>query len=684
MESKSDWPYVALLLFFTFFLVYYAIGPYNLALDLDTDASGHIAKVYTLLSQMKAGGNPLYWGIWDWNHFAGYDFLRIYPSFSYLIWATVSLLTSVAPETVVKIWVFITLPIGGLFAFFYLRRREKIDAFVSLLGAFSYVTLPVILWYFVIHLGYVHVLLIFALLPMLAYFLDLEAPSAASFVGLTFVWALIALTHIVWFFNIAFFAMVFTFMKYYWMRNKQYLEHSVLSLVFALTVSSFSTFPVLFNLAEEASMVVKNGMSYNPIEQVVILAIFTNGMLIIELLYSLYAIKKRWEKFYPYASMILIASVLSVFPTTINDLIPIFGGSTLVAFLLFEPKFFAFVINSLRSNLKGVASGCILIALITLAVIPPLVARSNIPVLNMQRYFGAWDFLKKDEGWFRVETFPNHAFGSNLPFYTGHSTLTYWYIQGAPAGMKSYLQLAGQANEDFSRVIQKTDSFIKFLKYNGVKYVVIDGYFEEVARAFLNSSLVALVYEDAWDTIHPVRVFIIGNETEYKPLTITDAITPLNSTEEFYTQAIDASGYNYSVVYVENSVGQRTLNSSPNVLNWEVIQDLYRVNVNFNVSGESFVVLPFTYKPQKILVEVFPNDGVQLYRAHPGFIGLYVPKAGYYRIYIQVQESSFETLWYFVSLASPIILILYVGRTYIRERFAHRLGSLIRHEENKV
>jgi len=205
------------------------------------------------LEQISHTKDPLLVGAWDWNIYAGYEFLYSYPSAIYYIWALISMATEYKPEVVVKAWVTFSFIATSVVMYLVVRRITKntISAFAI---ALMYVFTPYIPYY-LLKLGYAHTAIIFAIVPLYIYYTLLKNTCTKRDIAISAgLLTLVAVIHIMWAIPQAFMWIVKGFHDLVFRRNPKMFAWQITIVVLSVSASAFVWFVPIITLLHNNAM----------------------------------------------------------------------------------------------------------------------------------------------------------------------------------------------------------------------------------------------------------------------------------------------------------------------------------------------------------------------------------------------------------------------------------------------
>jgi len=127
------------------------------------DSISHLYRAELLVGQIRSE-NPFLWGLWDWNWYCGYPFLKTYSPLFYFVAAIPSFALNVPVELSVSALGFASYLLSALVTYFLVYEVSK-ERLASAIGASVYVTSASIITEITVN-GNIPRLLVYPLLPL--------------------------------------------------------------------------------------------------------------------------------------------------------------------------------------------------------------------------------------------------------------------------------------------------------------------------------------------------------------------------------------------------------------------------------------------------------------------------------------------------------------------------------------
>jgi len=662
--------------------------------SLGTDTRTHVYKTYVLIQEIKQLP-PSLWGLWDWNWFCGYPFLKLYAPLFYYVSAVFSIAFNVTPEFVAYWIILLSYPFSAMAMYFLAKHLTK-DLWASLLASAAYLYIPFHLANGVVF-GNPSSLLTFVFMPLALLFAEKFVQTSYNHFAILASFALTGTLLTNHAYGIFFFVL---FLIWFLLRRKMFQALTLVSI--ATLLSAFFLIPILF-YSSVANTFQPVYLQFDLLTSII--AIVQPAGTAMGITLFIFAAVLSWMKFKSYSRNRKNSKKLSF---KVNPILRVCGVVILLVFI-YNVIIFAFPVwpfssiatgrtvppamvflsillalgflATVKENKKRIALTFVLLFVLE-GLVTPLIFISEGFVyypLPPSRYQGAYQFLNRDNDWFRVIFLPSEPIGALTPQYAGKPVVEGWFIQGfSPELYNAWVFFN-------NNLLNNTDEALILARYLGVKYIAIDyqdpipglDYSKALYKAMKSASMAKEVYTD-----YNVAVFRISG---YKSIIASNKVQVVSELEQAYKIINDNS------IFVVNGSGSgisalSDTDGEANVTVHFIRQGVENFTVDLSLNGSSYVLIPVSYAPN-IQVRVNKEEKVPL-KVVPNFICLLLPRAGVYQIEISIKNTLVDAYSLLVSLVTlgglAVFLLLSPGITPLKSLFPRKNNASTPTEAKKA
>ena len=629
---------------------------------IGSDTQTHIYKAIIL--QRNIEQMPFYlWGKWDWNWYAGYPFLQVYSPLFYYIMAIISSIFDVSVDSTARLILPFFFFLSALSMYLLCIHLTK-NKLASILGAAAYAYSPGLIASLSIF-GSVGSFMAFAFAPLALLFADrlcdngknIDAFLSAVFTGLTLLS------------NQGFGLLLLMVVLLYLLLQRKVLA-GIGVVIETFLITAFWTLPYAAYIGQNTFLPVTS--SNNPLAMFnEILTQYFGYVTIVLLIMALWLARKRLIKNIKICTVCAVLGLFTVYNIIIYffplPLLSAFALSrTTAVYVMLVPLFVALAL-AFGSTLSK--KGVIVSIFLVLLIIQGLSVWACVP-LTVEKYTDAYNFLTRDDSWFRALQLPREPVGSLIPIVSNKPVIDGWFDQASSlSGLIANLSMSQWflGAPTTPTPISEPQKAIVALGYLGVKYIIVDE-----ADPMFGPEFSQALYRAVNSTENATQVFASGDIAVFRldtfqNLTLATSVFAVNNLTEFMDHLLYRQE-NEAIVYS----GQESLlptgsRGTPNYKILSINQTYQSMEYKFYVDRTALLILPLDYDRS---LEVSVNGThVPFYKVPPGIIGIPLGNAGIYVIEVEPAVTSLQLIGLSISIIWIIAFLIITFEGTVKKRW---------------